>query len=609
MIDGRRLGACLAVLTLALGGCRERAADTSPATSTVDACGAAATPIHRIQGVGARSAMLGQRATVEAVVVGVFDASLGGYFVQEEAIDRDGDPMTSEGLFVQADPSSVKVGDLVRISGIVAELGEDEATVTALIELSSFRACGTADLPVAASIEQAPLVAGDWEAYEGMRLSLDTALTLIDAYGLRSRGEWVVSLAGRQYQPTELYPPGEQARRVAADNARHRLVLDDGAIGPTAERPRPLDPPISRRHPYRVGSTLSGVEGVLDHREGSYRVHLYAPPNVQQAARPTEPPTVGGTVRVASFNLQNYFNGDGRGGGFPTARGASSRSELERQRAKLIAVLSALSADVYALMEVENDDFGRDSAIAELTRALNQALGRRDAYAYVRLEQDRIGTDEIRVGLLYHTRTLRLVGSPATLEGAPFDRHHRPPLAASFEQLDGGGRFTVVANHFKSKRCDEADLANLDRRDGQGCWNHARLEAARALADWLATAPTGLDDPDVLIVGDLNAYGEEDPIRLLAERGYVRLAQVRDEPPYTYVHRGQSGSLDHALATASLRTQARGVAIWHINADEAPWFDYNQEERSARFDARVYAADPFRSSDHDPLLIGFELVP
>jgi predicted extracellular nuclease len=44
-----------------------------------------------------------------------------------------------------------------------------------------------------------------------------------------------------------------------------------------------------------------------------------------------QPEPVGGTVKVASFNVLNYFNGNGLGGGFPTSRGASTSEEFTRQ--------------------------------------------------------------------------------------------------------------------------------------------------------------------------------------------------------------------------------------------------------------------------------------
>ena len=44
------------------------------------------------------------------------------------------------------------------------------------------------------------------------------------------------------------------------------------------------------------------------------------------------PDVISGSLKVAAFNVLNYFNGDGQGGGFPTSRGANSAVEFDRQR-------------------------------------------------------------------------------------------------------------------------------------------------------------------------------------------------------------------------------------------------------------------------------------
>jgi predicted extracellular nuclease len=48
-------------------------------------------------------------------------------------------------------------------------------------------------------------------------------------------------------------------------------------------------------------------------------------------------------------------------------------TEFNRQRAKIIAALKALNADVVGLIEMENDGDGDLSAIADLVRGLNEA--------------------------------------------------------------------------------------------------------------------------------------------------------------------------------------------------------------------------------------------
>ena len=85
---------------------------------------------------------------------------------------------------------------------------------------------------------------------------------------------------------------------------------------------------------------------------------------------------------------------------------------------------------------------------------------------------------------------------------------------------------TVAVNHFKSKGSDCDELGDPDTGDGQGNCNGTRTQAAAALADFLASDPTGSGDPDVLIIGDLNAYDEEDPIDTLKAAGYTDLNEV-----------------------------------------------------------------------------------
>ena len=576
-------------------------------------CGAPADAISSIQGPALKSPQAGQMATVEAVVIADAIDGLGGVFLQAQQPDRDGDPMTSEGLFVQIDGARPKVerGDIVRVHGRVAELGEGDATLTALVELSSFQFCGKVDeLPQPSLIEEPPLVAEDWEALEGMAIVIEPIATVLSNYALLARGEMLIGLTGRQWVPTERFPPGEQARALAMDNARARLLLDDGSIATKApERVSWLAGQPSIDAPFRVGTQISGITGVLDQRGGSYRLHPTERIEAVQAARPESAPEVAGGVRIASLNVLNYFNGDGKGGGFPTERGASDAEELSRQRAKILSALKAMDADLYTLLEIENDGYEKRSAIEELTFRLNQARGRPREYDYIRAPGERLGSDQISVGIIYRPRKLIPAGPAATLTSGPFERGSRAPLAQTFEVAKLGARFTVVVNHWKSKGgCQEADPSNQDRGDGQGCWNGARIEAARALADWLATDPTASGDPDVLVIGDLNSYSQEDPIRLMREAGYAQLGHADGAGHYSFVYDGLSGSLDHALASATLAAQVRAAGVWHINADEMPDFDYNRENRPRAVDARMFRSDPFRSSDHDPLILGLDLV-
>jgi uncharacterized protein len=168
----------------------------------------------------------------------------------------------------------------------------------------------------------------------------------------------------------------------------------------------------------------------------------------------------------------------------------------------------------------------------------------------------------------------------------------------------------VVVNHFKSKNCDPAPSGgNVDSGDGQGCYNAARVQQAQALMQFIGQLQAV--SPDVAVVGDINAYGKEDPILALTSAGLVDQIARFNESGYSYVFDGESGYLDHALTTASLSAKVTGAALWAINADEPSIIDYNLEFKQpacANCGPDYYSPTIYRSSDHDPVVLGLSLV-
>lgn len=550
----------------------------------------------QVQGTGAQSAQVGQTATVEGIVVGNFRRGLGGVFIQ--SVDADAEAASSEGLFLtwpSDAPFRARVGDRVRAVGTVVEEGRAPATLTAL-QVSELSTVATGQpLPAPVELTQAPASAAAWEHYEGMRVRINGPLMVSGNDGLYRFGELALAFGGRLYFPTEQQPPGPEAQRIAEDNARRLVLVDDGSQRQRPESLWYLPDAVTQERPLRAGSQVRGVIGVLDQRFGRYRVQLTeALQAIEHALRPGVP-QVSGDVRLASFNVLNLFNGDGAGGGFPTERGASTFAAYQRQQAKLVTVVQALQPDIAALMEIENDGFGAESALAQFVDALN-ARGPATGWTFVPAEVAH-AAGPIRVALIYRTTRVTAVGAPAALQASPFGEDSRPPLAQTF-QAGTGPRFTVVANHFKSKgSCDRADSGDRDTGDEQGCWNATRVASARALGDWLATDPTASGSDLSVIIGDLNAYSQEDPVRELAARGWRNAAIDGTAPVHSFVFNGSAGRLDHALLSPALAARLRGAAEWHNNSDE-PWhFSYQQSEGS----------DPWRASDHDPLLLGFDL--
>ena len=580
---------------------------TPPATPTPAApCGSAATKIHAVQGSGASSPLVGSVVEVEAVVVGVF-AGLGGVALQEEAADQDADAATSEGVFVVT-TASVSVGDVVRVRGTVAEA----FTRTQLTSVTSVSVCSSGTSVAATTVPFPAASATALEAFEGMLVTFAQELFVTEVYNLGRFGELALSSGSRLFQPTQLHRPGTTgATTLAAQNALNRILLDDAS---TVQNPDPVVYPtggLSAANPVRVGDKVSTLVGVLDYGFGSFRVQpTQAPVFVDANARPASPSLPGtGNLRIASFNVLNFFNGDGLGGGFPTPRGADTPSELVRQRVKIVNTILGMSADIIGLLELENDGFGANSAIQELVNSLNAAAPYGCTYAFVNPDLAQVGTDAIAVGLIYNSATVSEAGTAVTTSTYPFDARNRQPLAQAFRHRATNDVIVACVNHFKSKGSCPADgSANDDSGDGQGCWNEKRTEAAQAVADWLDTNPTDACVQDRVIMGDLNGYAREDPLVALENMGYTNvLTDLHGPSEYSYVFNGQSGSLDHVLVSASLQAKVTGASTWHINGDEPRSLDYNEEFKSAAQQVSFYDAGVFRSSDHDPSIIDIKV--
>ncbi|MCW7539959.1 ExeM/NucH family extracellular endonuclease [Aquabacterium sp. A7-Y] len=563
---------------------------------SLPACPAAPQALHDItsvQGSGSLSPLEGRQVTVRGVVTADFQGNdqLKGFFIQQPVPDRD--PATSEGLFVYAPGGTdVKVGDYVQASGTVVEFksgSSANAQLTELSQVSQISICGSGP-KIRARVLKLPLADRDaLEPLEGMLTSLSQKLSVTEVYQLGRYGELALSLGDRLYHPNN-HPDGPRGGR---DNTLSRLVLDDGR---TAQNPKPI-PYLSAADTSgtrRVGDRVSHVRGVLSWGADAWRLHPVQAPVFESAnPRTRAPEPVGGTLKVGSLNVLNYFT-------TLNQRGANSTVEFERQRTKLVEAIAALDADVLGLMEIENNG---TKALADLVAAVNAKLGA-GTYAYI--NAGRPGSDQITVAMIYKPERVRPVGNVAVPDDPGFsvDGGLRPPVAQRFAALANEGGFWMVVNHLKSKgSCpDGSDDPNRDL--GQGCWNTARTTQAQALQRWVAQLSAASGETDVLMMGDFNSYLNEDPIRTLEAGGFEAL--LKRLPPaqrYTYVFSGESGALDHAFASASLRRQVSGLTVWHINADEPLVLDYNTEFKS---DDR-YAPTPWRSSDHDPVLVGLKL--
>ena len=568
--------------------------------------------IHDIQGPGSTSAA--GTFTVDAIVVGDYQTQgsgqLKGFFIQEENSDVDADPATSEGIFVYCNtcPTPVSVGDKVRVTGTSSEYyGMSQLSATSSASVSLLSSGNPLPTPATLVLPVPGVPTGDlaaattvinayYEAFEGMLVTFPATLSVSEYFELARYGQVILSAGGRPRTYTDANVPTAtgyidhqidlESRTIIlddTDNRQNRPVYD----APNTAYYHPV-PGLSISNFFRGGDTITNLTGVLhwsfagQSYTDAWRIrpvteaysYTFTPVNT----RPTIP-AVGGSLKVASFNVLNYFlTIDTTNVCAPTidqdCRGADSTLELDRQRTKMLAALSAINADVFGFMEMENTP--GVEPLADIVAGL-------PGYGYI--DTGVIGTDAIRVGIIYKTSTVQPVGNYAILDSSVdpnfIDTRNRPALAQTFEQIATGERFTVVVNHLKSKG-SSCGAGDDDTTTGQGNCNLTRTLAAQALADWLATDPTDSGDPDMLIIGDLNSYAMEDPIVALETAGYTNLVKLfGGSDAYGYVYDGQLGYLDHALANSSLNPQVAGVTEWHINADEIPLFDYNDDARTA----------------------------
>lgn len=601
--------------------------------------------IAEIQGTGSASPLVDETVTTRGVVTAAYPTGgFDGLSLQTEGTGgdpaEDATPGASDAVFVySADAAGqVSVGDHLEVTGVVGEFyGLTQVTPSSWTVL---------DEPAAAvkpTTTTWPATEAEREPLESMLLAPQGDFTVTDNYSTNFYG--TVGLAAGDsplVQPTSAGRPGSaEAAAQVADNAARAVQLDDGATWNYSGSTRSATPLpwLNGTDPVRVGAAVTFTGPViLDYR---YSAWSFQPleqltgenaDSVQPAGfadtREASPGAVGGDLTVGTFNVLNYFTttGDQLDGcryytdreGNPVsvrsgclARGAADAENLERQEAKIVAAIGELGADVVALEEIENSAaFGkdRDQALADLVDALNEAQGA-DVWAYVPSPAD-VPADEdvIRNAFIYRPAAAETVGDSRILLGSEAFGNAREPLAQVFQPAggvtaDAGDDVLVVTNHFKSKGSAGPWPGDGDTGDGQGSSNESRVRQATALVEFADQVAADAGTDRVLLAGDFNAYEQEDPIVVLTDAGYTDLGPSTGE--YTYAYGGQVGSLDHVLASPAALEAVTGTDIWNINAYEPVANEYSRYNGNATI---LYDTTPFRSSDHDPLLVGLDLT-
>ena len=561
-------------------------------------CGDPFTAIYDIQGDGEESGFHGDTVVTEGIVTVDLQqgSELSGFFIQ--AVSGDGDPATSDGLFVyhrdywnpSFDPS---VGDLVRVQGTI----DEHYGQTQMEFLDAAAICDTGLEPEATTVFAREFNANP-ESYEGMYVRFPRPMAVTDTYNLHVFGEVWLGEKGVVEQPTNEYSPGSKADALAEDNMARSVLLDDSS---TWRYPDPV-PYTRRKGTLRLGDTTHDLVGAINYAYDYYRIQPQDPASVNfvpKNKRPAEPKSYGGNLVVASINTLNYWTTLG-------GRGADYQDQLDVQTEKLVAEILGTGADIVGLQEIENHP--DNTPILTLVEELNAAqgaevwswVGPHDANSYPILNE-----------IIYRHDRVDTVGDPVTVADPVFDNIPpgrsepigRRPVAQTFAFK--GETFTVISNHFKSKGCSGASGLDEAQGDGQSCFNATRVGQAERVLEMVDDLIEDTGDPDVIVLGDLNAYLEEDPI-LTLESELIHLVRKWDKDPYSYTFFAGfaapwigRGLLDHALVTPSMEKMVKRAEVWHINADEPRFLDW--------YDPSRVAPGPYRASDHDPVIISLKI--
>lgn len=605
---------------------------------------ASALPISEIQGTSDASPLVGQTVTTTGVVTAAYPTGgYNGFYIQTPgtggAIDL-GTHDASSAIFVygSAATAKVEIGDEVQVTGAVSEYNgttEISASADGVTVLPDSGATITpADVVVPATESQR-------ESLEGMLLAPAGDYTVTNTYTTNQYAEIGLAVGETPILvPTEVGAPGtDEYAAAVADAAARAVTLDDGAsinFFSNANKAIPL--PYLTDTTVTVGADVTFTQPVVfEFRNSVWKLQ----PTEQLVAggtlpaqfsdvRTAAPDAVGGDIQLASFNVLNYFTTTGEDAGCSSfytdragnpitvnrcgddgPRGAANDENLQRQQAKIVEAINGLNAEVVSLEEIENSaKFGqdRDAALAALVDALNADLGS-DDWSYVpspaaEALPDLSAQDVIRTAFIYKNAAVAPIGDSVVLTDSDAFANARQPLAQAFAAPgETEAQFVAIVNHFKSKSSSGASGDNADQGDGQGAYNADRVRQAQALIEFADEVSTDAGTENVFLLGDFNAYSKEDPAREILAAGYTDLGARTGE--YSYSFSGQSGSLDHIFASEAALSMVTGEDIWNINSGESIALEYSRYNYNA---TDFYEVSPYRSSDHDPIVVGIDLV-
>lgn len=399
--------------------------------------------------------------------------------------------------------------------------------------------------------------------YVGQEVIFDSPLTISSN---SSSSSLVIS-------PTRLFTANNQALPGSVENSN--VVIHNSACSMTL-----YDMPSrSNDAPYRCGEKIYDLRVKVNSTKSLSWRDWRCVGNTRAELEQGIPDLGDYRLLICAMNLEYYLVANA---GYP---GPSSYSQHQYQRTKVGKALALINADAYGLVEVE---LGSE-ALKEIADDLNNKIPGR-SFTQVMDYTKATGTNT-KSGFVYDANKLRPVGALQRVTEGPANRK----MMQCFEEIATGERFIFSINHFKAKT---SGGVGPDADHGQGNYNATRTAEARGVYTMYEAVSYAMNEPDILIMGDLNAYAKEDPIMVFLNHEMIDLHRAfHADSSYSYQFSGLAGYLDHAISNKTLYLQVTGMCGFHINSDENDRYTYDKSSDNTMF----------RSSDHDPVLVGLKL--
>jgi predicted extracellular nuclease len=583
--------------------------------------------IGQVQSAGHLSPYSGQLVKVEGVVIAERGSST---WIQD--VSPDADAATSEALLVfgSAVSNAVVVGDLVQVSGTVAEFRPgctpscaptssafSNLTITQIASPGiGVTKLGTAALPAATVIGARPteVIENDaasgnvetsntfdpaddgidyYETLESMLVQVDNPVVV----GPRNAFGEIVVLAGNGAGATVRtvrggilvrdVDPGTLGDYRNGDFNPERIMLDD----------------LFRATPgVDVGDGFTAAAGVMTYDFANYKIAVNSvlaeidgglQREVTRAPRDQE-------IVVGTYNVENLDPSDGS----------------FAEHADLI-VDHLRSPDVLAIEEIQDNNGAVNDSVTDasvtwntLIAAIQAAGGPLYEYRQIDPVDDQDGGEpggNIRVGFLFrtdrgvefidrpgggpttpttvvaHPSGPQLSSSPGRVDPLnPAYNSSRKPLAGEFRMH--GKRVFVIATHFSSKGGDQPLFGRFQPPSRSS--EVARHAQARSVRDFVASIRAVDANANVILAGDINDFEFSQTVAILGESGLTSLMETLPQAErYSYVFEGNSQVLDQILVSPNL-----------LNGFE---IDYDPVHVNSEF------AD--QASDHDPQVARLDL--